>query len=65
MKNLTNKFEEIFTEVMNKLNIEAWYELFDSDNFAEVKHQIALQLGSSVLHSIEYQNWYNEMCEEL
>lgn len=61
---MTERFEEIFEEVMEEMNL-AWYELFDSDQFDIVETRIVAEFGEDVLDSDEYCDWTNEMAMDL
>lgn len=58
-------FEQIFEEVMEMLGLEAWYELFDSDDFEIVEEHISESLGYDCWEDEEFLTWYREMAEEL
>ena len=58
-------FEQIFEEIMEMLGIEAWYELFDSDDFEIVEERISAALGYDCWESEEFVIWYREMAEDL
>jgi hypothetical protein len=61
-----NIFEEIFETVMDELNINAWYELFDSNRFGIVEERIREYFGVEDEFDVEgYDDWYNTMCEDL
>ena len=58
-------FEQIFEEVMEMLGLEAWYELFDSDDFEIVEERISAALGYDCWKDEEFIAWHREMAEEL
>ena len=58
-------FEQIFEEVMEMLELEAWYELFDSDDFEIVEERISAALGYDCCENEEFVAWYREMAEDL
>ena len=58
-------FEQIFEEVMEMLGLEAWYELFDSNDFEIVEEHISAALGYDCWENEEFIAWYREMAEEL
>jgi hypothetical protein len=65
---MINFFEEIFSEVMSELNVSAWYELFDSDDFTIVENRIASKLNVTLdrlYRSRTYNNWVTDMAMEL
>lgn len=55
-------FNEIFWAVAEDLNIENWWELFDSENMDIVDEKCKMLEN---FDQEEYDNWYFEMCEEL
>ena len=61
---MTERFEEIFEEIMEAKNME-WWELYDSSDFDEVENRIVAEFGKDVLDSDEYCNWTNEMTMDL
>ena len=58
-------FEQIFEEVMEMHGLEAWYELFDSDDFEIVEKRISAALGYDCWEDEEFIAWHREMAEEL
>ena len=58
-------FDAVFMEVMEMLGIQAWYELYDSEEFSVVEEMLVEQFGQSVLQSEEYQAWLDEMYGDL
>ena len=58
-------FEQIFEEVMEMLGLEAWYELFDSDDFEIVEERISEALGYDCWEDEEFIAWHREMAEDL
>ena len=61
---MTERFEEIFEEVMEEKNME-WWELYDSSDFDEVENRIVAEFGKDILDSDEYCDWINEMTMDL
>ena len=61
---MTERFEEIFEEIMEVKNME-WWELYDSSDFDEVENRIVAEFGKDVLDSDEYCDWNNEMAMDL
>ena len=61
---MTERFEEIFEEIMEAKNME-WWELYDSSDFDEVENRIVAEFGKDVLDSDEYCDWTNEMTMDL
>ena len=62
---MTEIFEEIFWQVADELDITAWWELFDSEEFDEVENRIYERCGAEALESAEFIAWFNEMAEDL
>ena len=63
---MRDRFEEIFEEVMEELDLEAWYELFDSANYdTMVVARIVAEFGEEVLDSEEFQDWDYMMAMDL
>lgn len=62
-------FDTIFHEVGKRYNLTAWFEIFDSEVFEEVKQEIANYFRVDVdflsIYVDGYSTWYKEMCEEL
>ena len=62
-------FDTIFNEVGKRHNLTAWWEIFDSEVFEEVKQEIAKYFNVSVSElytSVEgYAEWHYEMCMDL
>lgn len=69
-------FDEIFNEVMDAHDISDWWELFDSALFNEVVEAIAKEYNfyfckddeiiDVLMNNLEgFEDWYNEMCDEL
>jgi hypothetical protein len=58
-------FEQIFEEVMQMISVNAWYELFDSDDFEIVEERISAELGYDCWEDEEFVVWYREMAEDL
>lgn len=58
-------FEIIFYEVMEFFGISEWWNLFDSDLFAEVEKRIVNEYGAEVLESDIYLEWIECMAEDL
>lgn len=58
-------FEEVFAEVMQELGLEAWYELYDSEDFDLVCHRISERLGYDCWESSEFIMWQCTMGEDL
>ena len=61
---MTERFEEIFEEVMVEKNL-TWWELYDSSEFDEVERRIIVEFGENVLDSDEYCDWTYEMTMDL
>ena len=57
-------FEEVFEEAMVEFD-KAWYELYDSDDFAIVEQRIVERYGAEALESEEYHAWEREMYWDL
>lgn len=55
-------FNEVFEMVMERYNLTAWYELFDSELFEEVEAEIFARYGRNPRG---YREWVEEMAEEL
>lgn len=63
---MTEMFERVFEEVMDELNLNAWYELYDSEKFSIVENRIAEKLGiTDPYENEEFCNWENEMYNDL
>ena len=58
-------FDEVFESVMDELQINEWYVLFDSDNFEIVEQRISECLGYDCWECDEFVGWYHEMAEDL
>lgn len=69
-------FEEVFWEIAEREGIDEWYELFDSELFYEVEEEIARRAGLHwtdeddlyllLCDNVEgFEEWYNEMTEDL
>ena len=59
-------FERVFDEVMTELNINNWWELYDSDNFEIVEKRIAENLGiEDAYDNEEFRKWETEMYWDL
>lgn len=69
-------FDEIFNEVMDQYNVNNWWDVFDSDLFDEVVKAIAKDRGfhfckdddifDVLMDNCEgFENWYQEMANEL
>ena len=59
-------FDEIFWTVADELEITAWWELFDSDNFEEVEKRIAKAFDEEDAVEVPFfLDWSNEMAEDL
>ena len=59
-------FEEIFENVMDELNIDAWYDLYDDVAFQIVEDRIADRFEVSDPYTIDgYADWAKEMTEGL
>ena len=59
-------FYEIFETVMDELGIDAWYDLFDSDNFDVVDDRIRQYFGVDDETDVDgYLDWYNTMAMDL
>ena len=61
---MLDRFEEIFAEVMEEMDAD-WYEVFDGEGMAIVDTRIEAEFGADVFDSDEYQDWYDEMAEDL
>jgi len=65
-KNYIEIFEEIFDEVMEDLNIGAWWELFDDERFNEVEKRVAERFNVSDAYELDYfPSWVREMAADL
>jgi hypothetical protein len=65
---MTEMFEKIFEEVMTEMNINSWYELYDSEKFEIVRERIAKAMNITVEEldeNAEYNKWDEEMYWEL
>lgn len=58
-------FEQIFEEIMKMIGVNAWYELFDADEFEIVEERISAELGYDCWENEEFVAWYREMAEDL
>lgn len=69
-------FDEIFDEVMDKYDLNNWWDLLDDERFDEVVENIVVSRGLYVretddvfemaINRVEgFKEWYNEMCAEL
>lgn len=59
-------FEEIFDDVMDEIEANAWYEVFDSSAFDEVQRRIEIAFDEDDVTKVPYfLEWYNEMAEDL
>ena len=59
-------FEVVFDEVMKEKHLSGWWELFDSEDFAEVERRIAAVCGVSNVHDAQhYDEWAKEMADDL
>ena len=61
---MTERFKAIFEEVRVEKDL-AWWELYDSSEFDEVKRRIVAEFGEDVLDSDEYCDWTHEMTMDL
>lgn len=59
------RFEEVFWAVADEQGYTVWYELYDSENFAQVEARITEMLGYDCWHSEDFRLWCHEMDEEL
>jgi hypothetical protein len=65
---MTEMFEKIFEEVMTEMNINSWYELYDSEKFEIVRERIAKAMNITIEEldeNTEYNKWDEEMYWEL
>ena len=65
---MTEMFEKIFEEVMTEMNINSWYELYDSEKFEVVRERIAEAMNITIEEldeNAEYNKWDEEMYWEL
>ena len=65
---MTEMFEKIFEEVMTEMNINSWYELYDSEKFEIVRERIAKAMNITIEEldeNAEYNEWDEEMYWEL
>jgi hypothetical protein len=65
---MTEMFEKIFEEVMTEMNINSWYELYDSEKFEIVRERIAKAMNITIEEldeNAEYNKWDEEMYWEL
>jgi len=59
-------FEEIFDDVMDEIEADVWYEVFDSSAFDEVQRRIEIAFDEDDVTKVPYfLDWYNEMAEDL
>lgn len=61
-------FEMVFEAVMEELDLDEWYQLFDSEDFGIVEQRVATALGISTadLYDIEeFDEWTSEMAMDL
>ena len=61
-------FDMVFEAVMEELDLDEWYQLFDSEDFGIVEQRIATALGISTadLYDIEeFDEWTSEMAMDL
>lgn len=59
------KFDEIFAEVMAEKGINAWYKLYDNEDFEEVENRISEWLGYDCWNNNEFREWNHEMAMDL
>lgn len=57
-------FEEVLAEIAEAHDCE-WWEVVDSDLWAEVQERIADQCGVSVIESDEFIAWEAQLAEDL
>lgn len=55
-------FEEIFDEVATELNVTAWYELFDSEDYNKVIIRIGERFG---YETEDTEVLFDELCDTL
>lgn len=61
-----NIFDAIFEAVMDELELDGWWELFDSEQFELVEVRIAEEFGVEDADEVEgFIAWYNEMAWDL
>lgn len=61
-------FEMVFEAVMEELDLDEWYQLFDSEDFGIVEQRVATALGISTadLYDVkEFDEWTSEMAMDL
>jgi len=59
-------FEEIFDEVMDELNLRAWWELVDGEGFAEVERRVAQRYNVADAYDVQsFSAWATELANEL
>jgi hypothetical protein len=62
----TQVFNQIFWEVGAKHQLNAWYEIFDSEVFNEVVAEICKNFNATSPYQIAgYSDWYEEMYWDL
>ncbi len=61
---MAERFEEIFEEVMDEMNME-WYELYDSEDFEIVENRIAEEFGEEIFETEEYHDWTYQLYMDL
>lgn len=62
---MRDMFEEVFMEVAEEHDAEAWYEVFDSDLFDIVCDRISARLGHDCQDDDEFVEWESEMAMDL
>lgn len=61
-------FDMVFEAVMEELDLDEWYQLFDSEDFGIVEQRVATALGVSTadLYDVEeFDEWTSEMAMDL
>lgn len=61
-------FDMVFEAVMEELDLDEWYQLFDSEDFGIVEQRVATALGISTadLYDVEeFDEWTSEMAMDL
>ena len=58
---MTEKFEEIFWEVVEEKNIHGYWVLLDSEDFKEIENRISQKFGDSIFKDIDFLNWYKPL----
>lgn len=58
------QFDDIFENVCVELD-EAWYEVFDGDDFAIVEQRVSAMLGYDCWGDEDFRQWYDEMAQDL